>query len=129
MQLQSVVSTAAPEIYVRSIIGAGRDAPDMLAAFPASTAHSAYVATLLANSASVLPPSRSGGAGQLVEPLSEREIEVLRYLSTRLTNPEIAAALYISHNTLKTHSKAVFRKLAVSSRAEAVDVGRAKRLI
>ena len=65
----------------------------------------------------------------MIEPLSEREIVVLRYLSTRLTNPEIAAALFISRNTLKTHTRAVFRKLAVTSRAEAVEVSHVKRLI
>ena len=54
---------------------------------------------------------------------------VLRYLSSRLTYREIAAALYISVNTLKTHVKSVYRKLEVASRQEAVDVGRRLRLI
>jgi LuxR family maltose regulon positive regulatory protein len=46
-----------------------------------------------------------------------------------LTNAEIAAALYISVNTLKSHVKAIYRKLAVSSRADAVEAGRNLRLI
>jgi LuxR family maltose regulon positive regulatory protein len=64
-----------------------------------------------------------------VEPLSPREVIVLRYLCSRLTYREIAAALYISLNTLKTQVRSVYRKLAVDSRAEAVDVGRYRGLI
>jgi LuxR family maltose regulon positive regulatory protein len=101
----------------------------LLAAFPAGIAHRSYTDVLVTASKSVIAPARTGGADPMIEALSERELVVLRYLSTRLTNPEIAAALYISRNTLKTHGKAVFRKLAVSSRAEAVEVGRKKRLI
>ncbi len=129
VHIESALSAAAPERYVRTIIGAGRAVPALLAALPAGTAHRSYTDILSTASKSVIPPARTGGADPLIEPLSERELVVLRYLSTRLTNPEIAAALYISRNTLKTHGKAVFRKLAVSSRAEAVEVGRSKRLI
>ena len=54
---------------------------------------------------------------------------MLRYLSSRLTNQEIAAALYVSLNTLKSHVKAVYRKLGVSSRTQAVMAGRQAGLI
>jgi len=66
---------------------------------------------------------------KLVESLTKREVTVLRYLCSRLTYEEIAAALYLSLNTLKTHVKAVYRKLEVVSRADAVTVGRSLRLI
>ena len=49
---------------------------------------------------------------------------MLRYLCSRLTYSEIAAALFVSLNTLKSHVRAVYRKLGVASRADAVDVGR-----
>jgi LuxR family maltose regulon positive regulatory protein len=55
-----------------------------------------------------------------VEPLTGREQEVLEYMATHLSYPEIAAELYVSNNTVKTHTRAVFRKLAVSKRAHAV---------
>ena len=61
---------------------------------------------------------------KLVDPLSAREVTVLRYLCSRLTYSEIAAALFVSLNTLKSHVRAVYRKLGVASRADAVDVGR-----
>ena len=54
---------------------------------------------------------------------------MLRYLCSRLTYREIAAALYVSLNTLKSHVRSVYRKLAVASRADAVHLGRRQGLI
>lgn len=54
------------------------------------------------------------------EPLSERELEVLRLLRTDLSGPEIARALYISLNTFRTHTKRIFLKLDVKTRRAAV---------
>jgi NarL family two-component system response regulator LiaR len=51
--------------------------------------------------------------------LSAREVEVLRLVSAGRDNPEIAAALYISTSTVKTHISAILRKLGVSNRLEA----------
>ena len=61
---------------------------------------------------------------RLVEPLTERERDVLRFLSGRLTIHEIADELFVSMNTLKFHLKVIYRKLGVSSRAEAAEVAR-----
>jgi LuxR family maltose regulon positive regulatory protein len=55
--------------------------------------------------------------------LSEREREVLRLLATELTGPEIAARLFVSVNTLRTHTKHVFTKLDVNTRRAAVRRG------
>jgi LuxR family maltose regulon positive regulatory protein len=52
--------------------------------------------------------------------LSQREMEVLRYLPSRLSQREIAAELYVSFNTVRTHTRVIFSKLGVTSRAEAV---------
>jgi LuxR family maltose regulon positive regulatory protein len=72
--------------------------------------------------------SRPGGAASGDE-LSERELAVLRLLSTQLSQREIGASLYVSVNTVKTHTKSIFRKLGVSSRAEAVAEARRLGLI
>ena len=56
----------------------------------------------------------------LVEPLSERELEVLRLLGTELTGPEIARQLLVSLNTLRTHTKSIYSKLGVNNRRAAV---------
>ena len=65
----------------------------------------------------------------LVEPLTEREMEVLRYIAEGCTNPEIAGRLYISPNTLKAHSQNIFMKLNVHNRLQAVNRARELGLI
>jgi LuxR family maltose regulon positive regulatory protein len=60
----------------------------------------------------------------LIEPLTVRERDVLRFLPSRLTLKEIAAELYVSVNTLKFHLKVIYRKLGVTSRAEAAELAR-----
>jgi LuxR family transcriptional regulator, maltose regulon positive regulatory protein len=62
----------------------------------------------------------------VVEQLSEREREVLRFASSMLSTDEIAASMYLSVNTVKTHFKSIFRKLGATRRGEAVR--RAKKL-
>jgi LuxR family maltose regulon positive regulatory protein len=52
--------------------------------------------------------------------LSPRELEVLRLLASQLSQREIGAELYVSFNTVRTHTRVIFRKLGVTSRAEAV---------
>jgi LuxR family transcriptional regulator, maltose regulon positive regulatory protein len=65
-----------------------------------------------------LPPlSRPG---PLLDPLSDSEMRVLRYLPTHLTKPEIACELYVSANTVKTHVSHVYQKLGTHGRAETV---------
>jgi LuxR family transcriptional regulator, maltose regulon positive regulatory protein len=56
--------------------------------------------------------------------LSGSELRVLRYLPTNLTTPEIAAELYVSHNTVKTHVRNLYIKLGTHRRAEAVEFAR-----
>ncbi len=56
----------------------------------------------------------------LIEPLSERELEVLRLLGTELDGPAIARELMVSLNTMRTHTKNIYAKLAVTSRRAAV---------
>jgi LuxR family maltose regulon positive regulatory protein len=68
--------------------------------------------------------SRTDDGEQLGIDLTERERDVLRFLPSRLTIAEIAQELYVSVNTLKFHLKVIYRKLGVSSRAEAAEVAR-----
>lgn len=77
----------------------------------------------------LLDRTRPTGAGELVEPLTEREMEVLVHLPTLMSNAEIASGLYLSVNTVKTHLKAVYRKLGVEGRRQAVVRGRELELI
>jgi len=61
-------------------------------------------------------PGKTGAAG--IESLTERELEVARLVVDRMTNPQIAARLFLSHKTVQTHLRNIFRKMNVSSRVE-----------
>jgi LuxR family transcriptional regulator, maltose regulon positive regulatory protein len=93
------------------------------------TAHAALVAQildLLAGRRSAPPP---GGPRPPLEPLSDSEIRVLRYLPTNLSTPEIANELYVSANTVRTHVRHLYAKLGTHRRAEAVAYARALGLL
>lgn len=68
-------------------------------------------------------------ADRPVESLTDRELEVLRRLPTLMSNREIAADVHLSVNTVKTHLKAVYRKLGVEGRRQAIVRGRELELI
>ena len=70
-----------------------------------------------------------GQAARPVEVLTDRETAVLQYLPTLMSNAEIAAGLHLSINTVKSHLKAVYRKLGVDGRRDAVLRGRELELI
>ena len=67
------------------------------------------------------PGSRTppGPVSVLVEPLTPAELRILKLLPTS-TYPQMAAALYISRNTVKTHRRSIYQKLGVTSRSEAI---------
>jgi LuxR family maltose regulon positive regulatory protein len=72
-----------------------------------------------------LTAPRRPAAGVPVDPeLSERELAVLRLLASNLSQREIGAELYVSFNTVKAHTRSIFRKLGVTNRAEAIARGR-----
>lgn len=75
------------------------------------------------------PPPRGAQLPELVEPLTEREVEVLRLLQTSLTTPEIAGELGVAPSTVRTFVKNVYGKLGVHRRLEAVERARALGLL
>jgi LuxR family transcriptional regulator, maltose regulon positive regulatory protein len=92
------------------------------------TAHAALIADIL----SLLAGRRSAppaGPRPPLEPLSESELRVLRYLPTNLSGPEIAGELSVSHNTVRTHTSHLYAKLGTHTRAEAVARARALGLL
>jgi LuxR family transcriptional regulator, maltose regulon positive regulatory protein len=93
------------------------------------TAHAALIAdilSLLAGNRSASPPA---APPPLLEPLSESELRVLRYLPTNLTGPEIAGELYVSQNTVRTHLRHLYAKLGTHRRADTVARARALGLL
>ncbi len=122
--VHDALTAGRPEHLVRTVVEQGPGVHKLLLSFAPDGAQAPYVDDLLtATTLIVAPASREAGT-PLVEPLSSREVTVLRYLCSRLTYREIAAALYVSLNTLKTHVKNVYRKLGVATREDAVTVGR-----
>jgi LuxR family maltose regulon positive regulatory protein len=87
----------------------------------------------LASLASAVIPAQGALAGEaatlIIEPLTEREREALRHLSKMLSTAEIAAEMYISVNTVKSHLRSVYRKLSATHRNEAVRRARQLELI
>ncbi len=80
-----------------------------------------YLARVEARHQLAAPPSQPAG---LVEELTGRELAVLRYLPAPMSQREIASELYVSLNTVKTHCKAIYRKLGVRDRKAAVQAAR-----
>jgi len=72
----------------------------------------------------VEPLSAQVSESYFIEPLSEREIEVLQLIAEGLTNPEIATRLILSLYTVKTHTRNIYSKLGVGNRIQAVDKAR-----
>src|SRR6516165_9910295 len=87
------------------------------------TAHPALIADILDLLAGQAPVPRAGPRPPL-EPLSDSELRVLRYLPTNLTGPEIAGQLHVSHNTVKSHMRSLYAKLGTHHRADTVTLAR-----
>jgi DNA-binding CsgD family transcriptional regulator len=92
---------------------------------------SEIVDRLLAEVPSFAPTEQlhSANAGDIVDVISEAEARVLRYLPTNLTASEIAATLFVSVNTVKTHMRHIYAKLDAHRRREAVDNARERGLL
>ena len=122
--LREALVDGQAEWLIRTITDLGPDVHALLVSYAPSVDQEDYVDALLAAVSRGVAPTRAKTSATLVDPLSAREVTVLRYLCSRLTYQEIAAALFVSLNTLKSHVRTVYRKLGVASRADAVDAGR-----
>ena len=74
-------------------------------------------------------PAPRGGGSDVPEPLTERELAILRLLPGPMSQRELASALFVTPNTLKTHVRAIYRKLGAESRGDAVLRARTQGLI
>jgi LuxR family maltose regulon positive regulatory protein len=117
LHLEDALRLAAPGEYRRAFLDVGAAVLDLLPR--ARQAAPAFVDSLLAGS-EPSPPSPSPHPQPLLEPLSERELEVLGLVVNGLSNREIAEALFISVGTVKTHTHHIYGKLGVSSRPRAI---------
>jgi LuxR family maltose regulon positive regulatory protein len=88
------------------------------------TAHAAFVSDLLDLLSGSSARGRDREQEELQERLSESELRVLRFLPSNLSAPEIAAELYVSTSTVKTHMRHIYVKLGVHGRSKAVALAR-----
>ena len=116
--LDRAVTMAEPEGYVQVFAEAGPAVAALLRVAAKQAASRDYARRLLAAAGG---PGRSTPTDQaLIEPLSERELDVLRLLGTELDGPAIARELVVSLNTVRTHTRKIYAKLAVTNRRAAV---------
>ena len=117
--LQRAVTLAEPEGFVRVFADEGPPMAAQLKALARKRATTpGYLRRLIA--ATARTPHAGPVTQDLVEPLSERELDVLRLLGSDLDGPDIARELSVSLNTMRTHTKNIYAKLGVTSRRGAV---------
>ncbi|MBW4653353.1 MAG: helix-turn-helix transcriptional regulator [Kaiparowitsia implicata GSE-PSE-MK54-09C] len=116
--LERALSLAGPEGYVRTFVSEGAPMKALLELAAKRNVFRDYASLLLGKFGprQPKPPTHA----DLIEPLSERELDVLRLLGSDLGGPEIARELAISENTMRTHTKNIYEKLVVNSRRAAV---------
>jgi LuxR family maltose regulon positive regulatory protein len=116
--LRRALATAEPQGYVRIFLDEGQPLVALLRAAAAEVSADGYARRLLAAHA----PDHNGGrpSGTLIDPLSARELDVLRLLGTDLDGPDIARELFLSVNTVRTHTKNIYAKLGATNRRAAV---------
>ena len=133
--LRQALTLAEPEGYVRLFADEGQPMAALLARALAHGIAPEYINELLAvfpdgvrqaaeRVAATLPPRQP-----LAEPLSERELEVLRPMARGLKYREVAEQLYVSLNTIRHHTKNIYGKLNVNTRAQAVDIAERLNLL
>lgn len=117
--LGEAVALAEPGGYIRIFVDEGAPMAALLREVEMKGSTSNYVRQLLAAFGNVEVSPTLPLPQALVEPLSERELEVLRLLGTELSGPELARGLMVSINTLRTHTKNIYAKLGVTTRQAA----------
>jgi len=125
--LQQALTLAEPEGYVRMFVDEGPPMVQLLLKAAVSGIMPDYTGKLLAafeaeqlRSAGESPLPTPPASQPLIEPISQRELEVLRLFKTELSGPEIARELVIALSTVRTHTKSIYSKLNVNNRRAAV---------
>ncbi len=113
--LRRAVALAEPADVVRVVIDEGPPIAALLRSLTKQDPAPAYRRRLLAAA-----PGHLATPNALVDPLSERELDVLRLLGSDLAGPDIARELSVSLNTMRTHTKSIYAKLGVNTRRTAV---------
>ncbi len=131
--LSEALSLAEPGGYMRIFLDEGNAMIRLLQKAASQGIAPAYVSKLLAISGGLEPGEQAAALSHrtrtLPEPISERELEVLRLLASGMSNPEIASELVVAVSTVRTHCKSIYGKLGVHRRWDAVQRARELNLI
>jgi LuxR family maltose regulon positive regulatory protein len=125
LSLERALTLAEPEGYVRLFVDEGEAMRLLIEKQSRNRDHplSGYVDKLLAAFTQPAATPKSAIIHQksdMIEPLSERELEVLKLLRSELSGPEIAREIVVSLSTLRTHTQNIYAKLGVNNRRAAV---------
>ncbi len=118
--LQQAMEMAEPEGYVRVFVDKGAPIQALLLQLPTNDYRQQILAAFESSSTNSAELNEYGTALPLPEPLTERELEVLRLLVAGLKNKEMAETLVVSVNTIRFHLKNLYSKLHVNGRTEAI---------
>jgi LuxR family maltose regulon positive regulatory protein len=135
--LEHALTLAEPRGFVRAFADEGPPLARLLYQAAQLGTAPEYVRRLLA-AFPVVEPEQTGAPHKashsrrsepLIEPLSDRELEVLALIAEGMTNPEIASRLFLALNTIKGHTRSIYGKLDVHNRTQAVARARALGLL
>jgi LuxR family maltose regulon positive regulatory protein len=120
--LADALDTARRGGFLNTVVTTAPQVTSYLAGHPAQLRHDPYTQQLIGAALDVRAahPAASRSGNGLPEPLTAAELRILKLLPTS-TYPQMAASLYISRNTVKTHLRSVYQKLGVASRSEAIE--------
>jgi LuxR family maltose regulon positive regulatory protein len=123
--LESSLELGGPECFIGTYLVQNPPVIAMLAELKSRGHPSPQLTRILTAHEERLPASPSAvSQAALIEPLSDRELDVLRYLNSSLTSSEIADELYVAVSTVRSHIKSIYQKLGVHRRIEAVERAR-----
>jgi LuxR family maltose regulon positive regulatory protein len=119
-----------PDGFLRIFVDEGPQIANLLYSLISEDKNTEYIQNVLA----AFPVEQSSKKlseveGEWIEPLSEREIEVLQLIAEGMTNQEVGSLLFLSLNTIKVHTRNIYSKLNVSNRTQAVTKARALGLL
>ncbi|MCE1252848.1 MAG: LuxR C-terminal-related transcriptional regulator [Anaerolineae bacterium] len=129
LDLEKAIELAHTEGYIRLFVDEGASMDSLLKSVLPQTHHRAYVETLLAAFPQNISSKSRSSVSDLIDPLTERENDVLRLIAEGLKYEEIAENLVITVNTVRFYVKAIYGKLGVNNRTRAIETARQLNLL
>ena len=132
--LEEILAMAEPNGFIRVFVDEGPPMAHLLDKALSHQVNNDYINRIQAAfpgtiSDKMKPPQPKASESDWVEPLSEREIEVLQLIAEGLTNQEIADRLFLSLHTVKVHARNIYSKLGVKNRTQAVSKGKVLKIL